>query len=126
MSLHLQFYDPPVLCVFNPQIPHTAQHIFAHVREYQSPASEPLALVYQRPVLSQNLNSDVLMMKPAEDWYCCEAADLLRPPKIWRFFIRKMRPDLFVNRKRNFSERDATALRRTRPGDRDFRAESIQ
>jgi hypothetical protein len=24
------------------------------------------------------------MMKPAEDWYCCDAADLLRTPKIRR------------------------------------------
>jgi hypothetical protein len=29
----------------------------------------------------QNLNPDVLMMEPAEDWYRCDAAELLRPPK---------------------------------------------
>src|ERR1700676_5087918 len=38
----------------------------------------------QAPVPSQNLNPDILMMKPAEDWYCCDAADLLRTPKIRR------------------------------------------
>ncbi len=27
-------------------------------------------------VLSQNLNPDVLMMEPAEDWYCCDGAEL--------------------------------------------------
>ncbi len=45
----------------------------------------------------QNLNPDVLMMKAAEDWYRCDAADLLRPPKIRRILVqREMRPDLVV------------------------------
>ena len=45
----------------------------------------------------QNLKPDVLMMEPAEDWYRCDAADLVRPPKIWSIFIqREMRPDLIV------------------------------
>jgi hypothetical protein len=39
-------------------------------------------------VPSQNLNPDVLMMKPAEDWYCCDAADLLRTPKIRSTFAQ--------------------------------------
>ena len=37
----------------------------------------------QLPVPSQNLNPDVLMVEPAEDWYGGDAPDLLRPPKIW-------------------------------------------
>jgi hypothetical protein len=28
------------------------------------------------------------MMKPAEDCYHCDAADLPGPPKIWRIFIQ--------------------------------------
>ena len=36
----------------------------------------------------QNLNPDVLMVEPAEDWYCCDAAELLRPPKIRSVFIQ--------------------------------------
>ena len=39
-------------------------------------------------VPSQNLNPDILMMKPAEDWYCCDAADLLRRPKIRRILAQ--------------------------------------
>jgi hypothetical protein len=39
-------------------------------------------------VPSQNLNPDVLMMKPAEDWYCCDAADLLRTPKSRRILAQ--------------------------------------
>ena len=35
----------------------------------------------------QNLNSDILMMKAAEDWYCCDAAELLRSPKFWSVLI---------------------------------------
>jgi hypothetical protein len=34
------------------------------------------------PVPIQNLNPDVSMMQPAEDWYRYNAAELLRPPKI--------------------------------------------
>jgi len=36
----------------------------------------------------QNLKPDVLMMEPAEDWYRCDASDLLRWPKIWSVFIQ--------------------------------------
>jgi hypothetical protein len=36
----------------------------------------------------QNLNSDVLMMEPAEDWYRSDAAHLLDPSKIWNIFIQ--------------------------------------
>ena len=43
---------------------------------------------FQPAVPIQNLNPDVLMMEPAEDWYRCDAADLLRPPKIWSIFIQ--------------------------------------
>lgn len=32
---------------------------------------------------TQNLNPDVLMMEPAQDWYRGDAADLLTTPKIW-------------------------------------------
>jgi len=28
------------------------------------------------------------MMKPAEDWYRRDPADLLGPPKVWRIFIQ--------------------------------------
>jgi hypothetical protein len=30
----------------------------------------------------QNLNPDVLMMKPTEDWYSSDAADLLPSPEL--------------------------------------------
>jgi hypothetical protein len=40
------------------------------------------------PVPIQNLNSDVLMMEPAEDWYRSDAAGLLRSPKIWSVFVQ--------------------------------------
>jgi hypothetical protein len=39
-------------------------------------------------VPSQNLNPNVLMMKSAEDWYCCDAADLLQTPKIGRILAQ--------------------------------------
>jgi SAM-dependent methyltransferase len=40
------------------------------------------------PVLSQNLNSDVLMMESTEDWYRCDGAELLRSPKIRRILFQ--------------------------------------
>jgi hypothetical protein len=36
----------------------------------------------------QNLNPDVLMVDTAEDRYRCDAAELLRPPKIRSIFIQ--------------------------------------
>ena len=36
----------------------------------------------------QNLIPDILMMQPAEDWYRCDMADLLRTPKIWSIFLQ--------------------------------------
>jgi hypothetical protein len=37
------------------------------------------------------------MMKPAEEWYCCDAADLLRTPKIRRILVQsEMCPNLIV------------------------------
>ena len=36
----------------------------------------------------QNLNPDVLMVDTAEDWYRCDAAELLRPAKIRSIFIQ--------------------------------------
>ena len=60
------------------------------------PAQFPLQVV-KLVVLSQNLNSDILMMESAEDWYRCDAAELLRASKIRRILVqRKMRPDLVV------------------------------
>src|SRR5208337_3650518 len=41
----------------------------------------------------QNLNPNVLTMESAEDWYCCDAADLLRPPKIRSIFMRIIQPE---------------------------------
>jgi hypothetical protein len=38
--------------------------------------------IYVMTVPSQNLKPDILMMKPAENWYCCDMADLLWAPKI--------------------------------------------
>ncbi len=39
------------------------------------------------------------MMEPAEDWYRCDAADLLRPAKIRSIFVQlDMGPDLIVVR----------------------------
>jgi hypothetical protein len=35
----------------------------------------------------QNLNPDVLMTEPAEDWSRRDAADLLPPPEIWSILI---------------------------------------
>ncbi len=40
------------------------------------------------PVPVQNLKPHVLMMQAAEDWYHCDAADLLRRPKIWSIFLQ--------------------------------------
>lgn len=39
----------------------------------------------------QNLNPEVLMMEPAEDWHRCDATELLRPPKIRKFVRIKFR-----------------------------------
>ena len=36
----------------------------------------------------QKLNPDVLMVDTAEDRYRCDAAELLRPPKIRSIFIQ--------------------------------------
>ncbi len=41
-----------------------------------------------KPVPIGNLNPDVLMMKPAEDRYRCDAAELLGASKIWSIFIQ--------------------------------------
>ena len=39
-------------------------------------------------VLSQNLNPDVLVMKPTENWYACDVAELLRASKIRRILVQ--------------------------------------
>jgi hypothetical protein len=39
-------------------------------------------------VLSQNLNPDVSVMESAENRYLCDAAELLRPPKIRRILLQ--------------------------------------
>ena len=39
-------------------------------------------------VHSQKLNADVLMMQPAEDWYRCDGAELLRAPKVRRILFQ--------------------------------------
>jgi len=39
-------------------------------------------------VLSQKLNPDILMMEPTENRYCCDAAELLRAPKIGHIFFQ--------------------------------------
>ena len=70
VSLQLQLYDPPVLCVFNLEISRTAQHIFAHVREHQPPASEPLALVQQRPIVEMVLDLFVEEIRFAHEEIC--------------------------------------------------------
>jgi hypothetical protein len=44
--------------------------------------------MFGKAVPIQNLNPDVLMMEPAEDWYRCDAAELLRPPKIRSILIQ--------------------------------------
>jgi hypothetical protein len=51
-----------------------------------------LQVVFPPTMPIQNLNPDVLMMEPAEDWYRCDAADLLRPPKI-RWHLYPMRDE---------------------------------
>ena len=40
------------------------------------------------PAPIQNLNPDVSMVQPAEDWYRYEAAELLGPPKIWSILVQ--------------------------------------
>jgi hypothetical protein len=61
-------------------------------------------------VLSQNPNPDVSMMESAEDWYRCDAADLLRAPKIGQIlFQSEMRADLVVIRREILQ--NATQLR---------------
>jgi len=59
----------------------------------QSRSASASPLKYDRtlapaPVLSQNLNSDVLMMESTEDWYRRDGAELLRSPKIRRIFFQ--------------------------------------
>ena len=45
----------------------------------------------------QKLDPYVLMMEPAEDWYCCDASGLLRTPKIRCILGQgEMRPELIV------------------------------
>ena len=44
--------------------------------------------IFATVVLIQNLKPDILMMQPAEDWNRCDAADLLRRPKIRSIFIQ--------------------------------------
>ena len=45
------------------------------------------------------------MMEPAEDWYRCDAPDLLRPAKIRSIFVqREMGPDLVVVRSVSFQD----------------------
>jgi hypothetical protein len=39
-------------------------------------------------VFTQNLTPDVFMMQPAQDWYRCDVADPLRPPKMWSIFVQ--------------------------------------
>ena len=39
-------------------------------------------------VLSQKLESDILMMQPTKNWYRCDAAELLRPAKIRRVLFK--------------------------------------
>ena len=47
----------------------------------------------------QNLNADVLMMQPAEDWNRHDGADLLRPSQIGCIFVqREMGSDFVVIR----------------------------
>ena len=36
----------------------------------------------------QNLDPDVLMMEPAEDWSRRDAADLLPSPELWSILIQ--------------------------------------
>jgi hypothetical protein len=49
------------------------------------------------PVPIENLNSDVLMMEPAEDRYRSDATDLLLPPELRSIFIQwEMGPDVIV------------------------------
>jgi hypothetical protein len=48
----------------------------------------PTVLVIDHVVPIQNLNPDVLVMEPTEDWYRCDAADLLRPAKIRSIFVQ--------------------------------------
>jgi hypothetical protein len=39
-------------------------------------------------VLSQNLNANILMMQPAEDWDRCDAAELVPPPELWNVLLQ--------------------------------------
>ncbi len=56
-----------------------------------------LEQIDERLVLSQKLNPDILVMQPTQDWYRCDATDLLGPPKIRRILAQwEMRPDLVV------------------------------
>jgi|SRR5208282_422208 len=64
-------------------------------------------------VASQNLNPDVLMMKPAKDWNRCDTADLLRPAKIRSISVqREVRSDF--TRDRDLRLRTITGCRRTK------------
>ena len=39
-------------------------------------------------VPGQNLEPDLLMMQPAQDWNRGDTADLLSPTKIWSIFLQ--------------------------------------
>ena len=47
-----------------------------------------LQVVFPPTVPIQNLNPDVLMMEPAEDWSRRDAADLLPTPELWSILIQ--------------------------------------
>jgi hypothetical protein len=51
-------------------------------RHSRSEVGRPPSQTLRIPVLSQKLNPDILMMEPTENRYCCDAAELLRAPKI--------------------------------------------
>src|SRR5260221_4741336 len=48
----------------------------------------PFVLRRILPVLNQNLNPDILVMQPTQNWDGCDGAELLRAPKIRRVLVQ--------------------------------------
>ena len=72
-----------------PRLAHIAPRKREVFREWEPKRSRATANDrFKAAVPTQNLKPDILMMEPAEDWLRCDAADLLRPPKIRSIFIQ--------------------------------------
>jgi hypothetical protein len=53
-----------------------------------SPDQRKIVGYSNRVASSQDLNPDILVMQPAQNWYCCDGAELVRAPKIRRILVQ--------------------------------------